>query len=128
GARVGARVDARVDAATGDTLDVIYGSTSNGGMSLTWLAQTHGVNIHDDTLWAKAGELYNAQTLDENTLLFVPHVHGARSPLWRDDATGGFAGATSCGDSPQLLIAVLQGCAMNKLAVLQAAGVAGDSH
>lgn len=126
--RVDARVDARADAASDASLDVIYGSTSNGGMSLTWLEQTHDVNIHDETLWAKASELYKTQKRDQDTLLFVPHVHGARSPLWRDDATGGFVGAAACGDVPQLLIAVLQGCAMNKLAVLQAAGVASDSH
>lgn len=125
---------AACDKETPDTnaLDVIYGSTSNGGMSLSWLALQHDISVKDASLWAKAHNAaesqYNAQptmTPLKSPLMFIPHLHGARAPLWRDDATGGF---TSTGvslepiDPSHLLLAVLEGCAMNKLAVLQAAG------
>lgn len=107
-------------------LDVIYGSTSNGGMSLSWLAREHSLDVQDPALWAAASKLIP----DSDGLIFVPHVQGARSPLWCDQATGGFVGAAASCDPPQLLFAVLQGCAMSKRSVLQAAGACAmtDDH
>lgn len=110
-------------------LDVIYGSTSNGGMSLSWLQQQHGLSLHDESLWAAAAVAHKdaitstRSNVASKSLIFIPHIHGARAPLWRDDATGGFVEIDETNqDAPHMLLAVLQGCAMNKLAVLQAAG------
>ena len=101
-------------------LSLIYGSTSNGGMSLTWLETQLEIDLQDDALWADAQRLPS----DPAGLLFVPHIAGARAPLWRDDATGGWVGDPADASPARKLRAVLEGCALSKRSVLEAAGVA----
>jgi xylulokinase len=101
------------------TLDLVYGSTTHGGASLHWLQRLLG--IADLTpLLAEAASLPPGA----EGLLFIPHLAGARAPMWDPLATGALLGLRASHGPAHFLRAILEGCAYNKAHILTACAAA----
>jgi len=72
------------------------------GGSLQWILQILGSSMAKDMAVLEPGPV---------TLLFLPYLLGERSPIWDAKASGIFAGLRSDTGRPELLTAIMQGCA-----------------
>jgi xylulokinase len=102
-------------------LDLIYGSTTNGGSSVDWFRDAF--NVTDlGRLTAEAVRISPGC----DGLLFLPYLTGERAPLWSQYATGAFVGLRASHTRAHLFRAVLEGCALSKRHVLDTAD--GKKH
>lgn len=103
-----------------DQLDLIYGSTTNGGASLNWFRDLFGVTELSAILLA-------ADRIPPGCdgVTFIPYLAGERAPIWRPDVTGAFAGLRTCHTQAHLFRAVLEGCAFSKRHVFDTASISG---
>jgi len=97
-------------------LDLVYGSTTNGGTCIDWFTQVFGP-VDLDSLADAAAKIPPGC----DGALFLPYLTGERAPLWNSHATGVFAGLRATHTKAHLYRAVLEGCSLSKRHVLQTA-------
>lgn len=95
-------------------IDVIYGSTTNGGATLEWAMKLLGTRDRKSLDAAAAAAAPGA-----GGLVFVPYIAGERAPVWDAKAAGVFVGLTLNHGPGHVWRAVLEGCAMSKRHVLE---------
>lgn len=91
---------------------LLIGTMSNTGAALEWCARLiWGSGQGGSVPYEKA--LTAAATVESGAggLLFLPYLHGERSPVWDAGAKGVFCGLTLRTSSAHLARAVLEGCA-----------------
>jgi len=94
-------------------IDVVYGSTTNGGGSIEWFRHIAG-ELPIEALLAEA----EAAPAGSDGLIFVPYLAGERAPLWRSDLSGAFVGLRASHTRGHLARSILEGCAFSKRHVL----------
>jgi len=95
------------------------GAMSSSGVAYQWgidlfakleklKAESTGISIH--TL---VEEEMRKSSVGANKLIFLPYLHGERSPRWNPEARGVFFGLTSNHTTGDMLRAILEGVAFN---------------
>lgn len=97
-------------------VDLVYGSTTNGGASIDWFQQVFGP-ADLDVLSVEAAKIPPGS----DGLFFLPYLRGERAPLWNSSLTGAFTGMRSTHTKAHFYRAVLEGCSFSKRHVLQTA-------
>lgn len=118
---------------------VIGGAVNNGGNVLTWLsrlvssfAQSSGGKTMSDRRIQHDPEVHTLMppdrlvnlamqsTIGARGLLFVPHLYGERSPLWREDLKGALIGLVPTHDASDIARAVVEGVSLGLNGVYRA--------
>ncbi|MFH2115567.1 MAG: FGGY-family carbohydrate kinase, partial [Spirochaetota bacterium] len=86
------------------------------GGSLQWFLRLLGSSLAEAMATMKPGPV---------ALLFLPYLLGERSPVWDAKASGVFAGLRSDTGRPELLAAIMQGCAFGVRQNLEVLGSLG---
>jgi gluconokinase len=106
------------------TLWVVGGAGSNGGNVMDWVNELVGGGPLVDLL-------HHALALPiDPGLLFLPYLHGERSPLWRDDLRGAIVGLGAHHGRVDIVRAALDGvaAAVKELALAVSACVPGPAE
>ena len=90
---------------------VLYGPTQSSGATVAWLARVFERSV--DELFDHA-----ARTTRDSSATFVPYISGERSPIWRPDVRGMFAGLDAADGAPELIHAGLSGVALSARHIL----------
>jgi xylulokinase len=95
------------------------GAMTSSGIAYQWgidlfakvekrIAEETGVSIHE-----LVEEKMRNSSVGANKLVFLPYLHGERSPRWNPDARGVFFGLTSNHTTDDMLRAILEGVIFN---------------
>ena len=101
------------------------GTMSSCGTSYQWALDVFAKDEQhlSENLGVISHEIVEIQTakspVGANGLIFLPYMHGERSPRWNPDAKGSFIGLTPNHNSNDMLRAVLEGVAYNLAAILK---------
>lgn len=99
-------------------LDLVYGSTTNGGSCIDWFQKVMGP-VDLNRITTEAARIAPGS----DGLIFLPYLTGERAPIWDGRATGSFLGLRAAHTKAHLYRAILEGCAFSKRHVLEAAGI-----
>ena len=100
--------------AAGPASFVNYGVTSNGGSVTAWLGSTYLDAIPAGAPRnARIAELASTVAPGVDGLVFLPYLHGERSPVWDGAATATYSGLRSTHQLAHLVRAGLEGVAFN---------------
>jgi xylulokinase len=88
-----------------ENISLHAGPTQSGGASLGWAARLF--NQPAEQLCALAA----AETIDDASPLFLPHLDGERAPVWDADARGAFMGLQAATGPGQAALSVMEGTA-----------------
>ena len=86
---------------------LLIGTMSNTGGALEWVAQC----LHNGMAYEPLFEAAASAAPGADGVLFLPYLHGERSPVWDPHARGVFFGLTLRTRRPHLVRAGLEGCA-----------------
>ncbi|WP_348525001.1 FGGY-family carbohydrate kinase [Pararhodobacter sp. SW119] len=111
-------VDGLVSVLWGESLWQLGGPTQIGADSATWAHEVFRVKGRLSTAIERAGHRPPADDLP----VFLPWLSGERTPVWRSDVRGMFAGLSRGNDGDALLWSVLEGVAHALRDILEIAG------
>lgn len=92
---------------------VNYGVSSNGGSVTAWLGTTYLAAIDGVDRNERLASLASETAPASDGLVFLPYLHGERSPIWDSSATASYTGLTSSHGLGHLVRAALEGVAFN---------------
>jgi gluconokinase len=89
------------------------GATNNGGNVVQWFPQIFACNSKQEDDYNAVAKMAEQSTAGANGLLFVPYLHGERSPVWDADATASLTGLKSAHTINDVARAVVEGILLN---------------
>ncbi|WP_104087507.1 FGGY-family carbohydrate kinase [Cryobacterium sp. N19] len=92
---------------------VSYGVSSNGGSVTAWLGDTYLANLESADRNGRLAVLASGTEPASDGLMFLPYLHGERSPIWDSSATASYTGLTSSHGLGHMVRAALEGVAFN---------------
>ncbi|HWB28849.1 MAG TPA: gluconokinase [Chitinophagaceae bacterium] len=95
------------------------GATNNGGNIVQWFPKIFAQGIKDEDCYATIIALAQQSPAGANGLLFVPYLHGERSPVWDAGATGSLSGMKSSQTINDVARAVIEGILLNIWEIFQ---------
>ena len=93
---------------------VNYGVSSNGGSISAWLGSTYLSGVREGAARnQRIADLAEPISAGTDGLLFLPYLHGERSPVWDVAASAAYTGLRSTHGLGHLMRAALEGVAFN---------------
>jgi len=94
-------------------LYLVGGATNNGGNVVQWFPKIFAQDVKGDDGLNAIVKMAEKSTPGAKGLLFVPYLHGERSPVWNAEATAQLTGLKSMHTPNDIARAVIEGVLLN---------------
>lgn len=98
-------------------LYLVGGATNNGGNTVQWFPKIFAQQAGSDDGLTAIAKMAEQSVPGAKSLLFVPYLHGERSPVWNAEATAQLTGLKSMHTVNDVARAVIEGVLLNVWAI-----------